>query len=389
MKICYILEVNNPHSRRWISHFAQMGHEVLVLSDSAMQEEIAGVRVINPQMNLLTTIVAFKIYPKPYGNDSFKWIPYRKEVARFKPDIVHAMEARAYGFALARCGNYPKILTPWGNDIFLDPFQSRIARFLVTSGLRAATRITTNYPGLARYLKNTFGITEEKSRGFSWGIDLNMFRPDKKSEAQILRRELMIPPDAPVVVSNRTLAEYWGGRDIINALPLIAAEVPEAHFIVMRGSGKSNYLNEMRQIIERQGLSGRTRFIEEKVSPERMALVLNLADVFISATHSDMLSISVLEGMACGAAPVVSDLDAYRERITDGENGLYIRIGDSRSIAEKTIFALKNPQWRKAASAKNRDIIRRNDNWEDCRRKMEEVYEETLRLKNHLSSVNR
>ncbi|HRU54003.1 MAG TPA: glycosyltransferase, partial [Candidatus Sumerlaeia bacterium] len=60
MKICYLLEVNNPHSQRWVRHFAGLGHEVLVLSDSAAQEEIAGVRVINPQMNLLTTIVAFK-----------------------------------------------------------------------------------------------------------------------------------------------------------------------------------------------------------------------------------------------------------------------------------------------------------------------------------------
>jgi len=381
MKICYLLEVNNPHSQRWIRHFAGLGHEVLVLSDSAAQEEIAGARVINPQMNLLTTIVAFKIYPKPYGNDSFKWIPYRKEVARFKPDIVHAMEARAYGFALARCGNYPKILTPWGNDIFFDPFQSRIARFLVTSGLRAATRITTNYPGLGHYLKTEFGIPEEKSKGFSWGIDLNIFHPYKKNEAQMIRNELAIPQDAPIVISNRTLAEYWGGRDIINALPLIAGEVPEAHFIILRGSGTPDYLNEMRQIVGRCGLNDRTHFIEEKVAAERMALLLNLADVFISATRSDMLSISILEGMACGAAPVVSALDAYRERITDGGNGLYIRIGDSRSIADKTVFALKNPAWRKMASAQNWDIIRRNDNWEVCSRKMEDLYRETIQSK--------
>jgi len=35
MKICYLADALNPHTQRWASVFAAMGHEVLVVSDFA------------------------------------------------------------------------------------------------------------------------------------------------------------------------------------------------------------------------------------------------------------------------------------------------------------------------------------------------------------------
>lgn len=382
MKICYILEVNNIHSQRWINYFAGLDNEILVLSDSEPKICFpSNVKVVNPKMNLFTKIAAFKIYPKPYGNESFKWIPYRKEVQKFKPDIVHAMEALAYGFTLAMCGKFPKVLTPWGNDVFLDPFQSKIAGFLVKKGLEKADVISSNHPTLGNYLEKTFNISSTKADCFSWGLDLNIFNPFKKEEAEQLRKKLQIPENADIIISNRRFSEYWGGRYVIYSLPFILKENPNTYFIILRGSGESDFFREMKGYAEKTGISKNIRFIDERISEQNMAVFLNLASVFISAAFTDMLSISVLEGMACGAVPVVSDLESYRTRINDGENGYLIPIKNSEKIAEKIIHLLKNPLLRKKMSEQNWEIIRKNDDWKLCAPKMLSLYEKLIKTK--------
>lgn len=379
MKICYLAEINNVHTRRWIQYFAGLGHEILVLSDNLPDNIIPHVKIIRPEMNLFTKILAFKIHPKPYGNYSFKWIPYRKEVNKFKPDIVHAMEALGYGLTMALCGSYPKILTPWGNDIFYDPFHSKIAGFHVRKALKAATIISTNHPTLGDYLQEAFHTPKDKVKCFSWGIDLKIFNPHKQKKAREMRNYLKIPYNVPVVMSNRTLAEYWGSREIMNAIPLILKESPKMHFIVIRGSGREEFYKEMISFLKRHGADKNVRIINEKISPEKMAGLLNLSDIFVSVPYTDLLSVSVLEGLACGAIPVVSDLAAYKNRIVDGVNGFFVPLKDAPAISDKVLHIIKNIKMRNKIQEKNWRIIRENDNWEKCAPKMISIYEEAIK----------
>jgi glycosyltransferase involved in cell wall biosynthesis len=384
MKICYLAEINNVHTRRWIQYFTDLGHEILVLSDNLPVETIPSIKIIKPEMNLFTKILAFKIHPKPYGNYSFKWIPYRKEAYQFKPDIVHAMDALGYGLTMALCGNFPKILTPWGNDIYYDPFHSKIAGFHVRKALKAATIISTNHPTLSDYLNETFQIPKHKIKCFSWGIDLKIFNPHKRKEALEMREYLKIPFNVPVVMSNRSLAEYWGSREIFTAIPLILKESPKTHFIVIRGSGKEEFYKELISFLERQGADKNVRIINEKIAPKKMAALLNLSDIFISVPYTDLLSISVLEGLACGGIPVVSDLAAYKTRIVEGQNGFYVPVKNAKSIADKVLHIIENISMRDKIQEKNWRIIRENDDWEKCAPKMISIYEQAI--KNHKST---
>ncbi|MBN1902933.1 glycosyltransferase family 4 protein [Candidatus Sumerlaeota bacterium] len=379
MKICFLAEINNVHTRRWIKYFADLGSEILVLSDNIPKPAIPSVKIIKPEMNLFTKFLAFKIHPKPYGNNSFKWIAYRKEVNRFKPDIVHAMEAVGYGLAMALCGNYPKILTPWGNDIYHDPFHSRIARFHVKKALNAATIISTNHPTLGDYLFDAFHAPKDKVNGFSWGIDLRIFNPHKQREAWGWKTSLKIPTNVPVIMSNRNFAEYWGAREIVNAIPVVLKEYPKAHFIIIRGSGGEDFYGEMTRFLENSGALKNVRIINEKISPGIMAALLNLSDIFISVPYSDLLSVSLLEGLACGAVPVASDLPAYKSRIVENENGFYVPIKDSDAIAQKVIHIIKNISMRKKIQERNWRIVRENDDWEKCAPQMLAVYEEAIK----------
>lgn len=381
MRICYLLEINNVHSQRWIKYFKSLGHEILVLTDFPPRDEIPGIRIINPKMNLTTKILAFKLYPKPFGNESFKWIPYKKEIKRFKPDIIHAMEATAYGFALAMSGKYKKILTPWGNDIFYDPFRSKIAHYLILKGLCSADIITSNHPHLDEYLSQTFNIDKSKVFGFSWGIDLSIFNPNKTDEAGQARKELCIPEKTPVIISNRSFSEYWGAGIIMEAIPLVLKAIPEARFIIIRGSGDEVFLNSQIEVLKKIGCLDKVIFINERLSPQKMSVLLNLADAFISVPFTDMLSLSVIEGMACGAVPIISDLSAYKTKIIDGKNGFIVPVRNSQILSEKIIYTMKHPEIKKQFSEYNWESVRREDDWEKCKTKMSDLYDMLIKSK--------
>jgi hypothetical protein len=101
--------------------------------------------------------LCFKILRIRHGWYFFRARTFRAAARRFRPDVVHGMEALSYGYATARCGGFARVLTPWGVDILHDPKQSRVARWLVTHALRNVEAITTNMPNLAEVAVKEFG----------------------------------------------------------------------------------------------------------------------------------------------------------------------------------------------------------------------------------------
>ncbi|MCX6999266.1 MAG: glycosyltransferase family 4 protein [Candidatus Sumerlaeota bacterium] len=381
MRIAFLASADNIHTRRWAKYLASCGHDLTILCDRQPENPLEGIHLVHPEMRLATKILAFKLFPKPYGNNFFKRFPYKRELLRLRPDIVHAFEALGYGYALAHCGTFPKVLTPWGNDILYDPAHSRIARFLVSRALRAADVITTNYVELADHLTQDFAIPQSKIRPFSWGVDLTIFHPGYSKEAETLRQKLSLPPAARIILSNRMMKPYWGIGVIADALPAVFREIPEAHAIFLRGAGDAAFENEVREGFRRAGILERVRFVPEYLTEKEMATFLNLAEAFVSCPSTDLLSISVLEGMACGCAPVLADLDAYRTRIRHGENGLIFRPGDSADLAEKLTILLRHPEWKPRFAGINIPLINEKDNWHKNAPRLVAIYKELLRMK--------
>jgi glycosyltransferase involved in cell wall biosynthesis len=71
------------------------------------------------------------------------------------------------------------------------------------------------------------------------------------------------------------------------------------------------------------GLGERVRFVG-RLSPDEQARWYGAARWYLSQPESDSVSVSVLEAMAHGCVPVLSDLAANRELVDDGRNGLIV-----------------------------------------------------------------
>jgi len=379
MRIAFLANADNIHTKRWAEFLVSRGHKLFVLCDPPVKNPPNGAIVLHPEMRLVTKVLAFRLFPKPFGNNFYKRFPYKRAVRSIKPDIVHGFEALGYGYALAHCGPYPKVLTPWGNDILYDPKRSRIARFLVTRALRSANIITTNFLELKNRLTQDFNIPESKIRPFSWGVNPDIFHPGYTEETRRLKQEINIPENARIILSPRMMKPYWGIDVIAKALPQVMRKVPDVYAVFLRGAGEEAFEKEIKTSLKNAGCFKSARFITRYLSPAEVAAYYNLSDVFVSCPKSDLLSISVLEGMACGCAPLLAELESYKMRVTHGKNGLFFHPGNSQDLSEKLADFFRHPEWKTTFARYNIAQTLEKDNWKKNALQLERIYHELIK----------
>ena len=66
------------------------------------------------------------------------------------------------------------------------------------------------------------------------------------------------------------------------------------------------------------------------------------ADLYVSASHSDGSSVSLMEALASGLPAIVSDIPGNREWITPGEQGWLFPDGDDEALASLILQAYRS-----------------------------------------------
>jgi glycosyltransferase involved in cell wall biosynthesis len=125
------------------------------------------------------------------------------------------------------------------------------------------------------------------------------------------------------------------------------------------------------------GISEHVRFVG-LVPHREVAQYLCAADIYVSTSFVDSTSVSLLEAMACGVAPVVTDIYGNREWVENGVNGLLYSPKDPKSLAERIIQLIEDEDQRAQFGDKCVEIIRERAIWEKCVSKMEAIYKELL-----------
>jgi glycosyltransferase involved in cell wall biosynthesis len=67
--------------------------------------------------------------------------------------------------------------------------------------------------------------------------------------------------------------------------------------------------------------------------------------------------VSLLEAMASGAIPVVSDLEGNREWVSEGDGARLFRPGDAVEVTRAIRRVLDDPVWAEAARLRNRRTV--------------------------------
>jgi glycosyltransferase involved in cell wall biosynthesis len=158
---------------------------------------------------------------------------------------------------------------------------------------------------------------------------------------------------------------------ILRGAAQVMARRPET-FLVIAGDGS------LRPALEREAAAllpaGRFRFLG-RLAPRELADWLGRAQVYLSASRSDSTSLSLLEAMAAGALPVVSDIEGNREWVADGDGARLFACGDGDALARALESALADPAWAAGARERNARVVETRGDWQRNFARIEACFE--------------
>ncbi len=331
MKILYFSFDYTPHDHRFLAALAESGHEIhyLRLQRGPRQTED---RPLPPAVHLVRWAG---------GQKPFRWLAFPRLFADFRrvlrtlqPDLVHAGPIQTVAAFPALAGFHPLVSMSWGYDLQRDADRSGFYRALTRFVLRRSDALVADCQAVARRAQ-AFGFPAERITVFPWGVDLQHFAPGADDGL----RARMGWEDAFVVLHNRSWEPIYGVDVMARAFVQAARQEPRLRLMLL-GSGSLAPL--LHRIFQEARLLDRVHFFGQ-VSQRQLPRYYRAADLYLSASHTDGSSVSLMEALASGLPALVSDIPSNREWVEEGVQGWLFPDGDARALAVKLVEAAHLP----------------------------------------------
>jgi glycosyltransferase involved in cell wall biosynthesis len=286
-------------------------------------------------------------------------------VKTLRPHFVFGMEAYAYGFATALCHGIPRILMPWGADIYNFAETDALGFAMMKYVLGQVDFIVPSSVIAARHLCRRFGIPKERTRPVSWGVDTEKFVQANPERRRQICARFNIPPAAHIVTNLRRFRPAWGSETALHAMLAVAECEPECHFIFLGGSEDDTHLNKAHTHFEQKGLAHRALFLRGNVPLSDFADLVSISDVSLSLMPiPDMRSFSILQAAASSNALVLTDQAEYREMEALGLRARFVAASEVDQVIAAMLALLRDTQLREEMGKANREFAVVHENHE-------------------------
>ena len=245
-----------------------------------------------------------------------------------------------FNFLLRRIGSTVDVLTYLGEFT-----QSAISKALSSNAQRAMVKIAP-------------------------GIDTDHFFP---TDASILRRSLGLE-DKKVIVSVGRLVHRKGQDYLIQSMPSILHQVPNAHLLLV---GQGPYLEHLQRLVKEHGLESSVTFIG-RIDYKELPQYLCVGDIFAMPSRSRLMGLEVeglgivyLEASSCGLPVLAGNSGGAPDAVKQSETGLVVNGTDEKQIASAAIELLNNRDSSKKMGLAGRQWIVDNWRWETWSKEFE------------------
>lgn len=222
---------------------------------------------------------------------------------------------------------------------------------------RSVDRVIYNAQNSARQ-HALAGFAAERTVVIPNGIDCAKFRPDAAARSCNRRAHGFEDEDRLVGIVGR-YHPVKGHSLFVQAAAIAAREDPRLRFLMVgRGLGDDN--PELGALLARSGVRDKIRLMNEQAD---VTGILNMLDVYVSASWGEGFPNVVGEAMACGVPCVVTDVGSSRELV--GDTGTTVPPGSEQSLAAAIIELAGRPAaLRLELGAAARDRVARLFSWE-------------------------
>jgi D-inositol-3-phosphate glycosyltransferase len=233
-------------------------------------------------------------------------------------------------------------------------------------------------------LVDLYGADPAKLHIIPCGVDLNVFRPMRQSDA----REALSRDQCERIVLFVGRIEQIKGIDVLlRALGLLFFRHPELRsdvcLLVVGGALDPNddspeveKIEELQRLVHQHRMEANVSFVGS-MDQQRLALFYAAADVCAVPSLTESFGLVALEAMACGTPVVGTRVGGLQTLIEDGDSGLLVPAGDYQALAESIAKVLTDHRLRMHLAHGARDRAE-HFSWRSVGDRIEALYAKIL-----------
>lgn len=358
MKIIYFSLGYSTHDYRFLRAISDGGHDVHFVQLEGNRRQVES-RSVPENVNQ----VIWK-----GGREPFTWsklpslvMDFKRLLRDLKPDLVHAGPIQTCAFIAVLAGARPLLTMSWGFDLMDDVHKGWMWEFATKYTLKRSTFFTSD-ANVTKDKAVAYGMNPEKTIVFPWGVDLDHFLPEPDQGA--------LNTEHFTLFCNRSWETRYGVDVLARAFVKVAQQKDNVDLILLGGGSQGP---KLRQIFQSGGVLERVTF-GGQISQTDLPRWYHMADLYISPSHVDGSSVSLMEALACGLPCLVSDIPANREWVFENQNGWLFRDGDADHLAEKILAVMKQREKLLEIGRASRSEAEKRADWKKNAASLMEVY---------------
>lgn len=195
-------------------------------------------------------------------------------------------------------------------------------------------------------------------------LELQAF-PSKSKYRDILN----LPPEKKIVLFLGNLTLQKGPQILLNAMKIVQKRHPDI-CLVFSGSGplKANLIDAT----TRSELNGNVIFTDY-IPRDMTSLYYHAADIFVLPSFAEAFPLTLLEAESAGLPIVATNVGGIPDIVNDGVNGLIVKAGDAKDLADKITRLLGDSKLREEMGMRGQ-MLAKQYSWEMVADKTEKVY---------------
>jgi glycosyltransferase involved in cell wall biosynthesis len=187
-------------------------------------------------------------------------------------------------------------------------------------------------------------------------------------------REKLVRPDERVILIAGRMQPWKGVQYAIEALPLVAPNVPVRLLI----GGDGDFRSDLERLTRRLGLGERVSFLGT-IPHSDLPAYFALADVVVGASFaSETFGMVLCEALGCARPVIASDWEGYREVVIPDETGMVVPARHPAALAMAIDRMLADPEGAQALAERGRRHVLQQFTWDAVADRVEQLYDQVL-----------
>jgi len=195
--------------------------------------------------------------------------------------------------------------------------------------------VLTVSKAINEFAAREYRVPTERIKVLYNAMDLKPFTESLNGADRNLRQELGFKNQTPVVTVAGRIESYKGQAELIQAMPRLLRQCPDAKLLVV---GDGAYRQRCEELVAKLGINEVVQFMGYR---RDIPAIMAISDIVVMPSMcEEAFGFVALEAMASGKPVVAFDVGGVPELVLDGQTGLLVPRGDIEGLANAIIRIL-------------------------------------------------